>query len=76
VCLKILKEEGSRSFYRGRGTSLIRIATYVAVNFCVFNLVKKSLPEKLRNRPESSILTAFMAAIIAPLTCYPLYIVR
>ncbi|GJS69385.1 hypothetical protein Tco_0702226, partial [Tanacetum coccineum] len=30
--------------------------------------VKKSLPEKFRNRPESSILTAFMAAIIATLT--------
>nr|GEU55534.1 hypothetical protein [Tanacetum cinerariifolium] len=61
---------------KGRGPSLIGIATYVAVNFCVFNLVKKSLPEKLRNKPESSTLKAFMAAIIAPLTCYPLYIVR
>ncbi|GKF57568.1 probable envelope ADP,ATP carrier protein, chloroplastic [Tanacetum coccineum] len=68
VFLKMLKEEGLGSFYRGRGPSLIGIATYVVVNFCVFNLVKKSLPEKFRNRPESSILTAFMAAIIATLT--------
>nr|GFB54677.1 probable envelope ADP,ATP carrier protein, chloroplastic [Tanacetum cinerariifolium] len=65
VCLKKLKEEGL-------GSSLIGIAPYVAVNFCVFDLVKKSLPEKFRNRPEASILTAFVAASIATLTCYPL----
>ncbi|GKB25292.1 septin and tuftelin-interacting protein 1 homolog 1 [Tanacetum coccineum] len=37
---------------------------------------KKSLPEKFRNRPEASILTAFVAASIATLTCYPLDTVR
>ncbi|GKE38518.1 probable envelope ADP,ATP carrier protein, chloroplastic, partial [Tanacetum coccineum] len=76
VCLKMLKEEGLGSFYRGLGPSLIGIAPYVAVNFCVFDLVKKSLPEKFRNRPEASILTAFVAASIATLTCYPLDTVR
>nr|GEY33869.1 probable envelope ADP,ATP carrier protein, chloroplastic [Tanacetum cinerariifolium] len=69
VCLKKLKEEGL-------GSSLIGIAPYVAVNFCVFDLVKKSLPEKFRNRPEALILTAFVAASIATLTCYPLYTFR
>ncbi|GKC11988.1 probable envelope ADP,ATP carrier protein, chloroplastic, partial [Tanacetum coccineum] len=69
-------QEGLGSFYRGLGPSLIGIAPYVAVNFCVFDLVKKALPEKFRNRPEASILTAFVAASIATLTCYPLDTVR
>ncbi|XP_071738483.1 probable envelope ADP,ATP carrier protein, chloroplastic [Rutidosis leptorrhynchoides] len=76
VFVKMLKEEGMGSFYRGLGPSLIGIAPYVAVNFCVFDLVKKSLPEKFRNKPEASIVTAFVAASIATLTCYPLDTIR
>nr|XP_043637079.1 thylakoid ADP,ATP carrier protein, chloroplastic-like [Erigeron canadensis] len=76
VFVKMLKEEGLGSFYRGLGPSLIGIAPYVAVNFCVFDLMKKSLPERFRNRPEASIVTAFVAASIATLTCYPLDTVR
>lgn len=76
VFVKMLKEEGVGSFYRGLGPSLIGIAPYVAVNFCVFDLVKKSLPEKFRNKAEASIMTAFMAATIATLTCYPLDTIR
>ncbi|KVH94845.1 Mitochondrial carrier domain-containing protein [Cynara cardunculus var. scolymus] len=37
VFVKMLKEEGLGSFYRGLGPSLIGIAPYVAVNFCVFD---------------------------------------
>ncbi|KAM0021698.1 putative mitochondrial carrier protein [Helianthus debilis subsp. tardiflorus] len=76
VFVKMLKEEGLGSFYRGLEPSLIGIAPYFAVNFCVFNLVKKSLPEKFRNKLEASIVTAFVAASIATLTCYPLDTVR
>jgi hypothetical protein len=32
------KKEGLVSFYGGLGPSLIGIAPYVAVNFCVFDL--------------------------------------
>ncbi|KAF5801025.1 putative mitochondrial carrier protein [Helianthus annuus] len=35
VFVKMLKEEGLGSFYRGLGPSLIGIAPYFAVNFCV-----------------------------------------
>ncbi|XP_076896803.1 putative envelope ADP,ATP carrier protein, chloroplastic isoform X2 [Bidens hawaiensis] len=76
VFVKMVKEEGLGSFYRGLGPSLIGIAPYLAVNFCVFDLVKKSLPEKFRNKPEASIVTAFVAASIATLTCYPLDTIR
>ena len=38
VVVKMLKEEGVGSFYRGLVPSLIGIAPYVAVNFCVFDL--------------------------------------
>ncbi|KAH1199310.1 Thylakoid ADP,ATP carrier protein, chloroplastic [Glycine max] len=34
----MLREEGFAFFYRGLGSSLIAIAPYIAVNFCVFDL--------------------------------------
>ncbi|XP_047180887.1 thylakoid ADP,ATP carrier protein, chloroplastic-like isoform X2 [Vigna umbellata] len=76
VALGMLREEGFASFYRGLGPSLIAIAPYIAVNFCVFDLLKKSLPEKYQKRTETSILTAVLSASLATLTCYPLDTVR
>ena len=38
VALAMLREEGSASFYSGLGPSLIGIAPYIAVNFCIFDL--------------------------------------
>lgn len=38
VALNILREEGVASFYKGLGPSLLGIAPYIAVNFCVFDL--------------------------------------
>lgn len=51
---------------------------FYTVNVNVFDdvRVKKSLPEKFRNKAEASIMTAFMAATIATLTCYPLDTIR
>ncbi|XP_027349030.1 thylakoid ADP,ATP carrier protein, chloroplastic-like [Abrus precatorius] len=76
VALSMLREEGFASFYNGLGPSLIAIAPYIAVNFCVFDLLKKSLPEKYQKRTETSILTAVLSASLATLTCYPLDTVR
>ncbi|CAK9180870.1 unnamed protein product [Ilex paraguariensis] len=76
VALNMLREEGVASFYNGLGPSLIGIAPYIAVNFCVFDLVKKSLPEKYQKRTETSLLTALVSATIATVTCYPLDTVR
>lgn len=76
VALCMLREEGFASFYKGLGPSLIAIAPYIAVNFCVFDLLKKSLPEKYQKRTETSILTAVLSASLATLTCYPLDTVR
>ncbi|GAV75481.1 Mito_carr domain-containing protein [Cephalotus follicularis] len=76
VALNMLREEGAASFYYGLGPSLIGIAPYIAVNFCIFDLVKKSLPEKYRQKTQSSLLTAVVSATIATLTCYPLDTVR
>ncbi|XP_021753906.1 probable envelope ADP,ATP carrier protein, chloroplastic [Chenopodium quinoa] len=76
IALSMLREEGIASFYNGLGPSLIGIAPYIAVNFCVFDLVKKSLPEKYQNRPETSLVTALVSATLATLTCYPLDTIR
>ncbi|KAL2902186.1 putative envelope ADP ATP carrier protein chloroplastic [Bienertia sinuspersici] len=76
VALSMLREEGFTAFYNGLGPSLIGIAPYIAVNFCIFDLVKKSLPEKYQKRPETSFVTALVSATIATLTCYPLDTIR
>ncbi|KAK2656813.1 hypothetical protein Ddye_009865 [Dipteronia dyeriana] len=76
VALNMLREEGVLSFYYGLGPSLIGIAPYIAVNFCIFDLVKKSLPENYREKAEASLLTAVVSAGLATLTCYPLDTIR
>lgn len=76
VALNMLKEEGIASFYYGLGPSLISIAPYIAVNFCMFDLLKKSLPENVQKRPQTSLLSALISASCATLTCYPLDTVR
>ncbi|XP_028764353.1 probable envelope ADP,ATP carrier protein, chloroplastic isoform X2 [Neltuma alba] len=76
VALGMLRDEGFASFYYGLGPSLIGIAPYIAVNFCVFDLLKKSLPEKYQKRTETSLLTAVLSASLATITCYPLDTVR
>lgn len=76
VALNMLREEGMASFYNGLGPSLLGIAPYIAVNFCIFDLVKKSLPEKYQKRPETSMATALVSATLATLMCYPLDTVR
>ncbi|PIA32212.1 hypothetical protein AQUCO_04500066v1 [Aquilegia coerulea] len=76
VALGMLRDEGIASFYNGLGPSLIGIAPYIAVNFCIFDLVKKALPEKYQKRTESSLATALVSATLATLMCYPLDTVR
>ncbi|KAJ4825642.1 hypothetical protein Tsubulata_023101 [Turnera subulata] len=76
MALTMLREEGVASFYYGLGPSLLGIAPYIAVNFCIFDLVKKSMPEKYRQKAQSSLLTAVVSAAVATLTCYPLDTVR
>ncbi|THG08464.1 hypothetical protein TEA_001151 [Camellia sinensis var. sinensis] len=76
VALNMLREEGVASFYNGLGPSLIGIAPYIAVNFCIFDLIKKSLPEKYQKRTETSLVTALVSATLSTLMCYPLDTVR
>ncbi|KAB1224338.1 putative envelope ADP,ATP carrier protein, chloroplastic [Morella rubra] len=76
VALNMLREEGFASFFYGLGPSLLGIAPYIAVNFCVFDLVKKSLPEKYQKRTETSLITAIVSASLATVTCYPLDTIR
>ncbi|GMP85841.1 hypothetical protein CsSME_00038852 [Camellia sinensis var. sinensis] len=76
VALNMLREEGVGSFYTGLGPSLIAIAPYIAVNFCIFDLMKKSLPEKYRKRTETSIVTALLSATLSTVMCFPLDTMR
>ncbi|CAL5367435.1 unnamed protein product [Camellia sinensis] len=76
VALNMLREEGVGSFYTGLGPSLIAIAPYIAVNFCIFDLMKKSLPEKYRKRTETSMVTALLSSTLSTVMCFPLDTMR
>ncbi|KAI8030718.1 hypothetical protein LOK49_LG01G01889 [Camellia lanceoleosa] len=76
VALNMLREEGVGSFYTGLGPSLIAIAPYIAMNFCIFDLMKKSLPEKCRKRTETSMVTALLSATLSTVMCFPLDTMR
>ncbi|CAL5367441.1 unnamed protein product [Camellia sinensis] len=76
VALNMLREEGVGSFYTGLGPSLIAIAPYIVVNFCIFDLMKKSLPEKYRKRTETSMVTALLSATLFTVMCFPLDTMR
>ncbi|PKA52025.1 Pentatricopeptide repeat-containing protein [Apostasia shenzhenica] len=76
VALSMLREEGFASFYTGLGPSLVLIAPYIAINFCIFDLMKKSLLEKYQKRPETSVVTALVSASLATVMCYPRDTVR
>eukprot|EP00249_Psilotum_nudum_P008736 c21476_g1_i1 orf=188-1534(+) len=76
VAVAMLREEGLPSFYRGLGPSLLGIAPYIAVNFCIFDLIKKSLPKEFRKRPAASFITALVSSTFATVMCYPLDTVR
>ncbi|CAL5367437.1 unnamed protein product [Camellia sinensis] len=76
VALNMLREEGVGSFYTGLGPSLIAIAPYIAVNFCIFDLMKKSLPEKYRKMTETSMVTALLSATLSTVMCFPLDTMR
>ncbi|KAI7996878.1 hypothetical protein LOK49_LG10G02279 [Camellia lanceoleosa] len=76
VALNMLREEGVGSFYTGLGPSLIAIAPFIAVNFCIFDLMKKSLPEKYRKRTETSMVTALLSATLSTVMCFPLDTMR
>eukprot|EP01018_Ginkgo_biloba_P033894 Gb_27318 [translate_table: standard] len=76
IAINMIREEGIASFYKGLGPSLLGIAPYIALNFCIFDLVKKSLPEEYRKRSEASFATAIISASFATIMCYPLDTVR
>ncbi|XP_028113020.1 thylakoid ADP,ATP carrier protein, chloroplastic-like [Camellia sinensis] len=76
VALNMLRKDRVGSFYTGLGPSLIAIAPYIAVNFCIFDLMKKSLPEKYRKRTETSMVTALLSVTLSTVMCFPLDTMR
>lgn len=54
---------------------LSRLLLYPNHHFCYWRM-KKSVPEKYKSRPETSLATALLSATFATLMCYPLDTVR
>lgn len=76
VFKNILKEEGAMAFAKGLPATCLSIAPYSALNFCMFDLIKASLPAEIRNEPQGIAMASLMATALATGSCYPLDTVR
>eukprot|EP00252_Welwitschia_mirabilis_P001519 TRINITY_DN11382_c0_g1_i2.p1 TRINITY_DN11382_c0_g1~~TRINITY_DN11382_c0_g1_i2.p1 ORF type:complete len:364 (-),score=74.09 TRINITY_DN11382_c0_g1_i2:403-1494(-) len=59
VAINMLREEGIASFYKGLGPSLLGIAPYIAVNFCMFDLRQM----QMKGSPYNTVLDAIPGII-------------
>ena len=58
VCKAIIKEEGAKAFFKGLPATCLSISPYSALNFCMFDLIKKAIPgeetaQTVATRPSS-----------------------
>lgn len=76
VAKAILKDEGPKAFFKGLPATCLSISPYSAINFCAFDLFKKSLPADMRDSPKGIAAASLMATVLASGSCYPLDTIR
>jgi len=76
VARNILAREGPLGFFKGMRATCISIAPYSALNFCTFDLIKKVLPEGIRNEAQGIATASLIATALATGTMYPLDTIR
>jgi len=72
VVKAILKDEGPGAFYKGLPATCVSISPYSALNFCMFDLFKRIVPEGAQGIAAAS----FTATLLASGACYPLDTIR
>jgi solute carrier family 25 phosphate transporter 23/24/25/41 len=78
---RMYREEGLRSFWKGNGTNVIRIAPFSAIQFFSFDVYKRLvLPPSSQQGSQPSPVRTFAAGALTGVTastlCYPLDLVR
>ena len=74
VCKAIIKEEGATAFFKGLPATCLSISPYSALNFCMFDLIKKAIPGE--ETAQTVATASFIATMLASGTCYPLDTIR
>jgi Ca2+-binding EF-hand superfamily protein len=75
--IQMYKEEGIRSYWKGNGTNVARIAPYSAIQFFTFDVYKEMLSDNRENPGTLNVLTAGgLAGMTSTIFCYPLDLVR
>ena len=74
VCKAIIKEEGAKAFFKGLPATCLSISPYSALNFCMFDLIKKAIPGE--ETAQTVATASFIATMLASGTCYPLDTIR
>ena len=74
VCKAIVKEEGAKAFFKGLPATCLSISPYSALNFCMFDLIKKAIPGE--ETAQTVATASFIATMLASGTCYPLDTIR
>lgn len=74
VCKAIIKEEGAKAYFKGLPATCLSISPYSALNFCMFDLIKKAIPGE--ETAQTVATASFIATMLASGTCYPLDTIR
>jgi len=72
VATAIWKGEGAKGFFKGLPATCLSISPYSALNFCAFDLFKKTFPDD----PQGIAAASFLATLLASGSCYPLDTIR
>lgn len=74
----IYKQEGLKGFWKGNGVACLRLFPYSAINFAVFNEMKKAMtdPETGRLSNVNSLTAGAVSGVVATVCVYPLDMVK
>jgi hypothetical protein len=79
VCLKVIREEGFKAFWKGNLTSILHRFPYSDINFSVYEMSKKVIVKKMNTKKETPTVRFICGAIsgaAACIACYPLDLIR
>lgn len=79
VCLKVIREEGFKSFWKGNLTSILHRFPYSAINFSVYEMSKPIVVKRITAKKETPTVRLICGAIsgaAACVACYPLDLIR
>ena len=73
---RIFHEEGWKGYFKGNGANVARIAPYSAVQFGVYERMRKVTQDSAFPRPVISMATGAVSGVMAVVVTYPLDVTR